>query len=133
MHTDFCRMAEKIGQMIKRVAAERGLSQKQFGEKINKTKQGVASIYRRATIDTELLKEICETLNYDFFAHYYKEEPLLKFKQLETDKWTQQIDLLNKEIVSKDTILTKNEELFSLQRKYIRELEEKIDSFKSSN
>lgn len=51
-------MQEKIGQIIKRVVTSQGLSQRQFGEKINRTKQAVANIYKRTTIDIEgLLKE----------------------------------------------------------------------------
>lgn len=119
-------MADKIGQQIKKVATSQGLNQKQFGEKINRTKQGVASIYRRSTIDTELLKEISGKLNYDFFAHYYEEEPLKSFRDKEVSEWVDKIEGLNRELVAKDQLLEKNEELLALQRKYIAELEDKL-------
>jgi len=119
-------MAISIGLLIKEVAQGKGLSQKQFGEKINRTKQGVASIYRRSTIDTELLRDITEELDHDFFAYYYEQEPLKSFREKEIAEWTTKIDDLNQELSLKDQLLAKNEEILSLQRKYIAELEAKV-------
>lgn len=119
-------MAISIGLLIKEVAKGKGLSQKQFGEKINRTKQGVASIYRRSTIDTELLRDITKELNHDFFAYYYEEEPLKSFREKEIADWTEKIDDLNYKLATKDQLLAKNEEILALQRKYIAELEAKV-------
>lgn len=119
-------MREKIGQKIKQVATSQGLSQKQFGDKINRTKQAVASIYRRTTIDIELLKVISEKLNHDFLEYYYEEEPFKAFREEEEREWVDQINTLNSELISKDKLIEKNEEIISLQKKYITELEEKL-------
>ncbi|WP_104384692.1 helix-turn-helix transcriptional regulator [Sphingobacterium sp. HMA12] len=119
-------MKINIGQIIKRVATEQGISQKQLGDKINKTKQGVASIYRRSTIDIELLKEIALVLNHDFLSYYYQDAPFKVFKELEVSNWEQKVDDLNEQINLKDILLGKNEEILLLQRKYIAELEQKL-------
>ncbi|HCX57425.1 MAG TPA: hypothetical protein DHU90_12750 [Sphingobacterium sp.] len=119
-------MEISIGQIIKKVATEKGFSQQQLGDKINKTKQGVASIYRRTTIDIELLKEIALVLNHDFLAYYYNEDPFKVFKNLEISSWEQKLSDLNEQMNLKDTLLEKNEEILLLQRKYITELEEKL-------
>ncbi|MGJ1342190.1 hypothetical protein [Sphingobacterium sp. 1.A.4] len=126
-------MKDKIGQIIKNVATAQGLTQQQFGEKINRTKQGAANIYRRSTIDTELLKSISRELNHDFFSYYYEDEPLKSFRDNESKGWLKQIENLQEELAAKDTLLEKNEEILSLQRKYITELEEKIARAKESN
>lgn len=119
-------MTKNIGQLIKEVAEDQGLSQQQFGKKINRTKQGAANIYKRSTIDTELLKDITRALNHDFFALYYEEEPLKSFREKEISEWTDKIEALNSELWAKDKLLEKNDEIISLQRKYIAELEEKL-------
>ena len=113
-----------IGQLIKRIAESQGLSQKEFGLKINRTKQGVASIYRRVTIDTELLITICKELDYDFFSRYYLEEPLRSFRQKEIDNWQSKIEDLTKLLDSNEKLLKSSEEVITLQRKYILKLEE---------
>lgn len=119
-------MREKIGQIIKRVATSKRLSQREFGEKINRTKQAVASIYRRATIDIELLKVISEKLEHDFLEYYYEDEPFKAFRDIKEKEWEEKVNGLKCELISKDKLVEKNEEIISLQRKYIAELEEKL-------
>lgn len=119
-------MDETLGQLIKKVAEGQGLTQQQVGDRINQTKQGAASIYKRSTIDTELLKELCKALDYDFFASLYNTEPLLKFKEAENAIWESRITRLEEEIESKNKLLETKEELLILQRKYIHEIEEKV-------
>lgn len=125
-------MQEKIGQIIKRIATSKGLSQKQFGEKINRTKQAVAGIYKRSTIDIELLKVISQQLEHDFLGYYYEDEPFKTFRKLEENEWEQKISALQNESRSKDKMIEKNEEILLLQRKYIAELEEKVSKGNSS-
>lgn len=126
-------MAENIGHLIKKVAEGQGLSQSELGQKLRKSKQGVASIYKRDTIDTELLIEICEVLNFDFLAFYYTRPPLSSFKQKEIEEWESKVSVLVNEIEYKDRLLLKNDELLDLQRKYITELEAKIKRHEAGN
>jgi len=119
-------MQEKIGQIIKRIAISRGLSQKQFGEKINRTKQAVANIYKRSTIDIELLKVISEQLDHDFLEYYYEEEPFKTYRDQLVNEWEQKINSLTTELSLRDKLIEKNEEILLLQRKYIAQLEDKI-------
>ncbi|MBE8722153.1 helix-turn-helix domain-containing protein [Sphingobacterium pedocola] len=119
-------MKEKIGQIIKQVATSKGLSQKQFGDKINRTKQAVANIYKRSTIDIELLKVISEQLDHDFLDYYYEDEPFKTFRDLKVKEWEEKINTLVGELNSKDKLIEKNDEILLLQRKYIAQLEEKL-------
>jgi len=123
-------MAKGIGQLIKQIAEGQGLSQKSLGEKINKTKQGIASIYRRATIDTDLLKEISIVLDYDFFAHFYEEPALEKFKNEQHSVWQNKLNLLSDKLDCSQKLIFSQEETLAIQRKLIAQLEEKIDLLK---
>ena len=48
---------------------------------------------------------------------------LQSFREKETTEWTEKIDNLNRELTAKGQLLAKNEEILSLQRKYIAESE----------
>ncbi|TKT85997.1 hypothetical protein [Dyadobacter frigoris] len=123
---NICSMTKRIGQLIKSVAEGQGLSQQGFGEKINKTKQGIASIYKRGTIDTNLLKEISIVLNYDFFVHLYDDPDLRKFKEAEYSIWQNKIDILAEKLDYSIKLTASKEETLATQRKLIAQLEEKI-------
>ncbi|MBR1775259.1 MAG: helix-turn-helix domain-containing protein [Bacteroidales bacterium] len=56
-----------IGKRIKQVMDEQGRSASWLADNIHCERSNVYYIYRRSTIDTELLKKICTILNYDFF------------------------------------------------------------------
>lgn len=59
-----------IGGEIERRAKELNLGPTELGRRIAKTKSNVRDIFKRQSIDTELLKKISEALNYDFFELY---------------------------------------------------------------
>jgi len=119
-------MEETIGQTIARIAKSQGLTQAQFGAKINLTKQGIASIYKRSTIDVSLLSEISGKLNYDFFKHLYEREPMLSFKQKEIEEWELKIEKLSQTLTSNQDLLKEREKMIATQEKLIQELEEKV-------
>ncbi|TNE27264.1 MAG: hypothetical protein EP346_12980 [Bacteroidetes bacterium] len=60
----------KIGELIKARTEEIGLKPSEFARMIHKTRQNVHNIFKRDTIDTQLLLEISKCLNYDFFTEY---------------------------------------------------------------
>ncbi|MHA4741355.1 hypothetical protein [Dyadobacter sp. MSC1_007] len=120
-------MAENIGQIIKRVAEGKGISQKGLGEKINRTKQGIASIYRRATIDTDLLKDISIALDYDFFAHFYDDPSLTKFREQQFLNLKGQIEPLIEKLEQANKLISSQQETLAVQRKLIAKLEESVD------
>lgn len=69
-------MSIHIGKLIKEKAKSKRLSQEAIGKMINTTKQNVGNIFRRKSIDTDLLLKISEALEFNFFEYYYNEEPL---------------------------------------------------------
>jgi hypothetical protein len=116
-------MAIHIGQIIKSVAEERKMGATELSQHLNTSRENVYDIYRREAIDTAKLLQLSVILKYDFFEHFYQEEPL---KALRNDIVTRQqveIDILNKELAERKKTLILYDELF-LKSKRVDELEE---------
>ena len=65
----------RIGNKIKEVLKERGLTVSEFARRINTSRENVYGIFRRQTIDTGLLLKINKVLRHDFFQYYSGDEP----------------------------------------------------------
>lgn len=59
-----------IGEIIKNKARELRIGPTELGEKINTSKQNVYGIYKRKSIDTDLLRKISNALGHNFFSYY---------------------------------------------------------------
>lgn len=60
-----------IGDIIKKMVAEKGLTSSAFAKLIGKQRQNMEStVFSKASIDTDLLKRISEVLDFDFFEYY---------------------------------------------------------------
>jgi hypothetical protein len=62
-------MEMHIGSLIKARAKSVRIGPTELGIKIDSSKQNVYGIFKRESIDSELLYRICIALNYDFFQH----------------------------------------------------------------
>ncbi len=58
-----------LGEHIKEIVEERGMTYSEFARRINKSPQNASSIFTRKTVDTETLQKISRVLSYDFFAY----------------------------------------------------------------
>ena len=63
-----------IGSIIKGVFAEKTITKTEFANRINRSRTDVNDIFKRKSIDTELLVEISKVLEYDFIRKVYYEE-----------------------------------------------------------
>jgi len=64
-----------IGTIIKKKLMETSMTMTEFAAGINKSRSNVNDIFKRKSIDIELLIRISKALNYDFIrAVYYEEE-----------------------------------------------------------
>ena len=77
-----------IGKIIKDVFDKKGLTVTEFAKRINKSRENVYDIFKRKSIDTDLLQIISQVLEYDFFTHY-----------LSINKSSNEIDRLKEENV----------------------------------
>lgn len=118
-------MVVSIGEKIKEFAESKGLSQKQFGALINRHEKTVANIYKRKTIDTELLLSICKATNHDFFSHFYQREPLKTFRKHELAELEKEMEELKSQLNQKDSYIALQGENIKNENDIIRLLKEK--------
>jgi DNA-binding Xre family transcriptional regulator len=64
-----------IGEIIKSISDRRGINKSEFARRLNMSPTNIHKIFKRKSIDTDLLTQIGEILEYDFFIHYIKTKP----------------------------------------------------------
>lgn len=79
-------MEKKIGQLIKWRLDMSPMSVTEFAKAINKERSNVYDIFKRDSIDTDLLKKIGHILNHDFFQHLLEPETIEKIRLSATVK-----------------------------------------------
>lgn len=63
-----------IGEIIKKTVKEKGLTVTEFGKRISTHRRNVYDIFKRESVDTELLQKIGKALEHDFFKYYYQDD-----------------------------------------------------------
>ena len=124
-------MSIHIGQLIKEKVTEKRLSQEALGKMINTTKQNVGNIYKRRSIDTQLLLKLCVVLEYNFFEAFYSEEPLKGMRKKEMDAIRAEIAALQNIIKQRDERIRDLEEIMNSNKKVISLLEEEKEMYKA--
>lgn len=124
-------MSIHIGQIIKEKVTEKRLSQEALGKMINTTKQNVGNIYKRRSIDTQLLLKLCIVLEFNFFEVYYSEEPLKSMRNKELEAFNSEIRALQHTIKQKDERIRDLEEIMNSNKKVISLLEEEKELYKN--
>ncbi|MBX9852824.1 MAG: helix-turn-helix domain-containing protein [Cytophagaceae bacterium] len=77
-------MMVHIGKKIKEVFKNAGLTVTEFARRINTSRENVYGVFRRKSVDTEMLTKISKALNYDFFRLYSNPKEIEELrKQLE--------------------------------------------------
>lgn len=61
-------MAYNYGAEIRKILDEKGMSVSEFARRINKSRENAYDIFRRKSLDTELLSIISQVLEFDFVA-----------------------------------------------------------------
>lgn len=59
-----------IGKLIRKHLEELGMTKSEFARRLHTSPQNIYGIFKRKSIDTELLKNISIILNFDFFQYY---------------------------------------------------------------
>ena len=62
-------LAPMLGDLIKAIVDERGLSHKEFTARLNRSRNFGYSLYTSESIKTGDLEMVCEVLKYNFFDH----------------------------------------------------------------
>lgn len=63
-------MAIHIGKIIRKHLEEAGMTKSEFARRLETSPQNIYGIFKRRSVDTELLKSISRILYYDFFQYY---------------------------------------------------------------
>jgi hypothetical protein len=91
-------MAEiHIGSIILAKLTERGMSKTEFAKRVNTTRENVYGIFKRKSLDTELLSKIGTALDYDFFAHYTRLSAENEYLKNELDQLRTALLILRKD------------------------------------
>jgi hypothetical protein len=69
-------MAIHIGEKIRQRAKELRIGPTELGKKIHTSKQNITGIFKRKSIDAELLSKFSKALQYDFFQYYQPDSAL---------------------------------------------------------
>lgn len=69
---DFRRAVVHIGEEIKKVFDESGLTKRAFAEKIGRHHNKINDVFTQVSCDSLLLQRIGEVLHFDFFTFYTK-------------------------------------------------------------
>jgi transcriptional regulator with XRE-family HTH domain len=108
-----------IGEKIKARAKELRMGPTELAKHISTSKQNVYGIYKRESIDTELLQKISKALGVDFFCHYF--DPKLPIAEEDLPKYfarnRQKSDPAVEELVQLRKELTELREKFDLLKK----------------
>jgi transcriptional regulator with XRE-family HTH domain len=123
-------MAIHIGQIIKEKATEQRLSQDAIGQRINTTKQNVGNIYKRSSIDTQLLLKLCAVFEFNFFELYFQEEPLKSMRNKELEKMQSEINSLQDALSQREQRIRDLEESINDKKKMISFLEEEREQYR---
>jgi hypothetical protein len=122
-------MSIHIGQKIRERADELEIGPTKLGVMINTSKQNVYGIFKRKSIDTELLKKISEVLKKDFFQYYESalHEDKDKYGKLSNKKVAEILKELQK---CKMEIETLKAEITSQEIQYLKKINQLLEKKK---
>lgn len=107
-------LMKHIGQKIKNVVKDKGLSVSEFGRRIFTHRRNVYDIFERESIDTSLLEKISKVLDYNFFQEFddsglNKDDSSTSINEIYQEKITnlnKEIEYLKQIIIEKDKIIS---------------------------
>lgn len=125
-------MSVHLGRLIHEKAKEKKFSQQELGDMINRSKQNVGDIYKRQSIDSELLLKLSEVLEFDFFSVYYEENNLKSTRQTEIEQLRSENDSLRSVLLQKEEAIGNLKIALEANQKTISLLEEERVAYKKS-
>lgn len=98
-----------LGKLILEKLKEKGMTKSEFARRINKSRQNVQDVFKRQSLDTDLLADVSKVLNFNFFQLLANEqnshssvalEDPANYKSSKTEKQKQknQLDQLSKQL-----------------------------------
>lgn len=101
-----------VGKTVLDKVKEKGMKKSEFARRINKSRQNVQDIFKRQSLDTHLLLDICKVLEFNFFellsdqlhfgpGHFMEDQASYrpaKTSKSQVQNLTRQLKLAQKEI-----------------------------------
>lgn len=116
-----------IGQKIKNVVEDSGLSAVDFAKKINRSRDVAYKIFNKENLDTGMLQKISLVLEHDFFSYFSEDLPIVREAgKIGYTKKTDLITSLGEEIKAFKKRFMEMEEKYETLQKLSRFQEEKI-------
>jgi plasmid maintenance system antidote protein VapI len=103
-----------FGEFVKEIAESKNLRPADLCKLIHYTKQNVSDIYKRKSIDSELILTLSRVLDYDFFSYYNDMEPIASFRKAEALARQVALDNLTLELERSTELLKQQEEIIRL-------------------
>jgi len=98
-----------IGKIIKKKMVEKSMTIAELARRIDRERTTVYDIFRRKSLDTELLIKISDALEYDFHQVYFPEKPQKVLIVIEVDRdEVDKLDLSNAHFKKASIFSTKN-------------------------
>ncbi len=119
-------MALHIGERVKARAKELRIGPTELAGMINTSKQNVYGIYKRKTLDSELLKKISLVLKFDFFSAYYDKQWQKSFQESEAPYQTKVATALKEELTKLKKDHQELQEKYDMLKKLYDLTEEKL-------
>jgi len=116
-----------IGEQIRQILRERGMTVSEFSRRIITSRENVYTIFKRKTIDTVLLQKIGQVLNHNFFSHYElsEESDISVASDNSETVFNFNIVVAMRKIEELERSLSQKDELISLLKEKIDRLESK--------
>jgi len=113
-------MGVNYGQEIRKVLKQRGMTVAEFARRINKSRENAYDIFKRKSLDIDLLNTISQTLEYDFVL---RTPPLSKSKAVTRNDFAFEA---TESYGKSDADLTMIREEMHLLRKEMSDLRERV-------
>ena len=119
-------MALHIGERVKARAKELRIGPTELASMINTSKQNVYGIYKRKTLDSELLKKISLVLKFDFFSAYYDKQWQKSFQEGQAPYQTKAASIAKEELTKLKKEHQELQERYDMLKKLYELTEEKL-------
>lgn len=123
-------MSIHVGKIIQAKVEELRLTQREFGDRINRNEKTVPNIYEREHMSTDLLLTIVEALNYDLLKHFYEDEPLKSLRNDEVAQLKNKVLELHEVIKQLQKEVAHKQELVETQKGYLSVVTEQLQEYK---
>ena len=122
-------MADTIGELIEEQVGKSNLLTKEIANKLNKHVNMLSYYYKLTSIDTDILIELSDILDFDFFSFFYQNPKLKKFITKDVELLIKDRDELQIELNRKNNLISDLKSSNQTKTEIISDLKEQLAAF----